>query len=245
MPDRDPHPTPQTSGVKPAGRGRPKSMEKRNRLIDCGRALFLARGFEATSMTDVATEAGLARQTIYSHFESKEALFRAVIDDTRRRVVRRVENDAGSLAEAVTMPDTRAGLERFAHQYIAIVTDPELIALRRLAVAQSPHAPALRALWSDDGPSEMYRGIAAYLSRRADLRIDDPDTAAEQLLALIGHRPIIDSLFDHHSNTARPDSITSAIDLFLRAYQTPAPRRRTGARRARTLDAHQPAGDPR
>ena len=53
--------------------------EKPERILKAAGELFGRYGFRRTSMDLVATEAGVAKPTIYSHFADKEALFRAVI----------------------------------------------------------------------------------------------------------------------------------------------------------------------
>ena len=52
----------------------------RARIREAADDLFLERGYPATSMDDVATEAGVARQTVFSAFGSKAGLLRDVID---------------------------------------------------------------------------------------------------------------------------------------------------------------------
>ena len=48
-------------------------------LIEAGASAFLARGFERTSMEDVAQAAGVSRLIVYRNFESKEDLYRQIL----------------------------------------------------------------------------------------------------------------------------------------------------------------------
>ena len=52
---------------------------RRAQLIEVAAGAFLERGFEATSMEDVAQAAGVSRLIVYRIFESKENLYRAVL----------------------------------------------------------------------------------------------------------------------------------------------------------------------
>jgi len=53
---------------------------RRAQLVGAAAAAFLAGGFDGTSMETVAERAGVTRLIVYRHFESKQALYRAVLD---------------------------------------------------------------------------------------------------------------------------------------------------------------------
>jgi AcrR family transcriptional regulator len=57
-----------------------RAAETRAALLDAGRRLFLTKGWLGTGMRDVAAEAGVATETLYTYFSSKRALFQAVVD---------------------------------------------------------------------------------------------------------------------------------------------------------------------
>ena len=59
---------------------RSKSEEKRQQILSAASDLFLTRSFEGASMDQVAVAAGVSKQTVYSHFGSKEELFSAIIE---------------------------------------------------------------------------------------------------------------------------------------------------------------------
>lgn len=60
--------------------------ERRAQLIRAGAAAFARRGFDATSLEDVAREAGVTRAIIYRHFTSKTDLYQAALDATQERL---------------------------------------------------------------------------------------------------------------------------------------------------------------
>lgn len=51
----------------------------RNRLVECAQELFARKGFEATTMNDIAVASGKGRRTLYTYFKNKEELYEAVI----------------------------------------------------------------------------------------------------------------------------------------------------------------------
>src|SRR5690554_1573732 len=65
--------------VQNAGPGRPKDPAKREAILQAAQQLFLRSGYEGTSMDAIATEAGVSKLTVYSHFTDKETLYAAAI----------------------------------------------------------------------------------------------------------------------------------------------------------------------
>src|SRR5262249_24397973 len=52
--------------------------DKRRQIIDGARTVFLAQGFDAASMGEIARKAGVSKGTLYVYFDSKESLFEAI-----------------------------------------------------------------------------------------------------------------------------------------------------------------------
>lgn len=51
-----------------------KRINTRNKILECARKVFMNKGLYETSMSDIATEVGVARRTLYRHFETKESI---------------------------------------------------------------------------------------------------------------------------------------------------------------------------
>ena len=64
--------------------GRPRvrmtGRERREQLLDVGRALFAEKGFDATSTEEIAARAGVSKPVVYEHFGGKEGLYAVVVD---------------------------------------------------------------------------------------------------------------------------------------------------------------------
>ena len=54
--------------------------ERREQLLDVGRALFAEKGFDATSTEEIANRAGVSKPIVYEHFGGKEGLYAVVVD---------------------------------------------------------------------------------------------------------------------------------------------------------------------
>lgn len=67
------------SGVGPAGSPPPIPLDRRSAILGQARALFLARGYAAISMQQIADSTGINKATLYHHFRDKDDLFLAVL----------------------------------------------------------------------------------------------------------------------------------------------------------------------
>ena len=54
--------------------------ERREQLLDVGRSLFAEKGFDATSIEEIAARAGVSKPVVYEHFGGKEGLYAVVVD---------------------------------------------------------------------------------------------------------------------------------------------------------------------
>ena len=75
--------------------------ERREQLLDIGRRLFAERGFEGTSIEEIAAKAGVSKPVVYEHFGGKEGLYAVVVD---REVDRLLGMATGLLDGDHTMP---------------------------------------------------------------------------------------------------------------------------------------------
>jgi AcrR family transcriptional regulator len=64
--------------------------ERREQLLDIGRTLFAARGFDGTSVEEIADKAGVSKPVVYEHFGGKEGLYAVVVDREVRRLLDRI-----------------------------------------------------------------------------------------------------------------------------------------------------------
>lgn len=65
-------------------------VSKKEQILDISLALFLEKGFDETSISDILKELNIARGTLYYHFESKEAIMDAIIERFGNLVVDKV-----------------------------------------------------------------------------------------------------------------------------------------------------------
>src|SRR5919198_1910383 len=92
------------------------ASERRNQLVDVGRALFARNGYEATSMEEIADRARVSKPVVYDHFGGKEGLYAVVVDREMDYIVRRI-------TEAIASGSPRERLERATLAFLSYVRD--------------------------------------------------------------------------------------------------------------------------
>src|SRR4051794_25035940 len=105
--------------------------ERREQLLDVGRALFAEKGFEATSIEEIASRARVSKPVVYEHFGGKEGLYAVVVDREMRTLL-------DSVTSALTGDKPRALVEQAALAlltYIEEQTDGFRILVRDSPVA--------------------------------------------------------------------------------------------------------------
>ncbi|GAA1917422.1 TetR/AcrR family transcriptional regulator [Streptantibioticus ferralitis] len=122
-----------TASARRGRRVRMTGKERREQLLDIGRALFAERGFEGTSVEEIAHQAGVSKPVVYEHFGGKEGLYAVVVDREMRVLLDMVTS-------ALTGGHPRELLEQAAFallDYIEQSTDGFRILVRDSPVAQS------------------------------------------------------------------------------------------------------------
>ena len=73
------------------GRPRLPAVRRRRQLLDVALEVFAQQGFHGTSMTEVATAAGVTKPVLYQHFGSKRDLYLQLLDDVGQRLLEEVQ----------------------------------------------------------------------------------------------------------------------------------------------------------
>ena len=208
----------------------PRTRRRAGRLASAGTireaaaSLFLERGYGGTSMDDIATTAQVSKQTIYTHFPNKEALFADLVLGNADRVDEFVETVTGALAHPA---DVAAALRQVARHYLGVVTRPDVLRLRRLVIGESGRFPELARTYYDRVPGRMIATFAELFGRLAAegrLHIEDSTVAAQHFAWLVVGMPLDRGMF-YPAADMRVDvdqMADAGVTAFLAAYATPA-----------------------
>ncbi len=148
--------------------GRPPSSragEVDTRILDAATALFLERGFEGTSCEQVADLARAGKASLYARFSSKETLFVAVV----RRSVER------TLARTDPVPPELVLRDRLVAVGVSIIEQslrPDVVALIRVVIAESPRFPEIACHANNIGYEAGVRRVAEVIAARSPNSVD-------------------------------------------------------------------------
>lgn len=200
----------------------PAASLRRQRVHDAVRELMAEQGFRI-SMDAVAARAGCSKQTLYSHFGSKQELLRSVMQEHLDMATARLDGKAAG---------PRAALLGFAMEHLQRLSDPSVVATCQLLSAEAAQFPEEARVLYRDGCETLQQRLAEWLymaMQRGQLRHDDPHYAAELLLGMIVGLDFERQRFavPHRDSEGRRRHWAGfAVDAFLRAFSvdaSPAP----------------------
>jgi TetR/AcrR family transcriptional regulator, mexJK operon transcriptional repressor len=202
--------------------GRPRDPAKLEAILDAAYELFLERGIAATTMDTVAERASVSKMTVYANFRDKPALLAAVFEH-RVKTMRVPDLPVGS-----DLTLALARLVEFGELIVSACTQPNVVRMALLMAEAAEEHPRLAATYYTAGRGKMVKRIAVFLKSLTDrglLSIEDPDLAAEQLMASwSGMCELRQSL--GIAGPPSPDEVTKrvryATDTMMRAWSTDA-----------------------
>ncbi|MGC9501360.1 TetR/AcrR family transcriptional regulator [Streptomyces sp. WG7] len=199
-----------------------RSARKRQAIMEAATEAFMAKGYSGTSMDDIAKMAAVSKQTVYKHFSDKEKLFADIVLATTDRIDGMVDLVADIPADADAL---EANLTRLARQFLAALTRPQVLQLRRLVIANADAFPDLGARWYEQGFERVLATLAATFQRLTGqglLRCDEPLLAANHFSGLLLWIPVNKAMFHgslQHTEADLDHCATAGVRAFLAAYR--------------------------
>ena len=131
---------------------------RERRILDAALKVFSETGYSGATMDAVAIQAGLSKPTLYQYFESKEALFSAMLLGERDLMLEFFQHPSGD--------GMVADLLGFAWDYADTVLRPDLLSLARLIIGEVHRFPEIGHAYQESGPDRLLRGIMEHLEGR-------------------------------------------------------------------------------
>lgn len=164
-------------------------MERGNtkkEIIEAALELFSVQGFEATSISQIASVVGIRKASLYSHFENKQA----ILDELVKKVLEQyaahsifAKTDWGKDSDNLPMtPDDSVQMIKGQIRYI--LHDPHISKARKMLVIEQFQNPELAKLQTKQNYSdvlEYFTGLIRCLIQKGVLAEDDPEIMAAQL----------------------------------------------------------------
>jgi len=201
-----------------------RSARKHREIMQAATAVFVAKGYDGTSMEEIATKAGVSKQTVYKHFADKERLFAEIVLATTDQVDQVVGLVTTSLGDT---RDLESDLGRLARGFITALMKADVLQLRRLVIANADRMPKLGRSWYENGFERVLATLASCFQRLADqdlLHFEDPLLAANHFVGMLLWIPINEAMFtgnDKPRGQAELDRLADAgARAFLAAYRS-------------------------
>jgi len=201
-----------------------KAAPRRGRLASGGVikeaaiTLFLRRGYVGTSMDEIAAEAGVSKQTVYTHFADKEQLFSELIRGNTEVAEQFVQSLLPALGNTA---DLEGELRTLCRRYLAAVMQPQVMQLRRLIVGEAGRFPDLACDYYQRVPEAVVSALGARLQEIAAsglLKLDDPVVAARHLAWLVLGIPLDRAMFCRDESRYSPEELDALADAGARAF---------------------------
>lgn len=101
-----------------SSRVRMTGKERREQLLDVGRAVFAERGFDGASIEEIASRAGITKPVVYEHFGGKEGLYAVIVDREVQRLLARFD-------DALSQETPRSKIEAAAETFLAYIEEEQ------------------------------------------------------------------------------------------------------------------------
>jgi AcrR family transcriptional regulator len=194
-----------------------RAAARRQAIIEAAMDEFIARGFAATRLDDVARRAGVAKGTIYLHFKDKESMFEELI---RTAIVPLIGRLASPPPPGASV---RSALEGFARTFIEEVATTRRGDIVRLIIAEGPRFPAIADFYYREVISRGLAGMRALIELAVrNGEISQPElvrfpqiVVAPAIVAVIWK-----SLFERHSPLDAIDMFRIHLDLIFGERRT-------------------------
>jgi TetR/AcrR family transcriptional regulator, mexJK operon transcriptional repressor len=206
-----------------------RSDRKHREILQAATVVFVTKGYDGTSMDEIAARAGVSKQTIYKHFSDKDNLFTEIILATTQRVDRVVRLIAGTISNT---RDLTRDLRMLGRNFLEVLMDAELLQIRRLVIANADRMPKLGSKWYEQGFERVLATLASCFRTLADrklLQVDDSLLAANHFVGMLLWIPVNEAMFTGNNRPRSRSELDRLADAAVRAFLAAyAPKREPG-----------------
>jgi AcrR family transcriptional regulator len=206
-----------TPAPKPPSNRAERAAERRQAIIEAALDEFIARGFTATRLDDVARRAGVAKGTIYLHFKDKESMFEELIRTALVPLIGRLH------APPPVGGSVRDAIEGFAENFIREVASTKRGDIVRLIVAEGSRFPAIADFYYREVVSRGLAGMRALIElgiARGEIHQKNLARFPQILVAPALIAVIWQSLFSKHAPLDGTEMFRVHLDLIFGERRT-------------------------
>ena len=209
-----------TKAIEPVVRSKSQIRTERliDRLLEAANQFFMEKGFEATSMGEIAKHAHASKETFYRHFPTKEELFQAAL----LRRAEQIATEFGSVLLSQAPPEI--ALAKFGQVVLERLLTPEAMSFRRVMMMESVRFPELHKSLHARGPARVNTALAHYLEDQVSkgrLRQMNSTIAARQFFDLVAAEMTMEASvpsMPKPTTSEMRQRVNEALDCFLHGY---------------------------
>ena len=161
------------------------AKDTKERILDAALEMFSQNGYAGTNIRELSASLGLVKSGVYKHYESKEAIWNALLD----KMIAYYEEHFGSAEHLPRVPDTLEELVRMTMQMVNItVLDERIVMTRKLLSIEQFRDERARDLATKHfltGLTDMFTRLFRGMMDKGLLRKDDPKMLAFAYIAPI------------------------------------------------------------
>ncbi|MEM8604495.1 MAG: TetR/AcrR family transcriptional regulator [Cyanobacteria bacterium P01_H01_bin.121] len=192
------------------------SPERTDQILKGAMQRFLEQGYANTSVDDIAKASKVARATIYNHFESKEALFVALLQRLAGEKFKTI------LELKVATGSPRVVLTQLVHRFLTLATEsPDLQAFMRVIIAESNRFPELANTYITNIAKPGITALTDYFAQQPQLQVPDPEATARLLIgSMVYHVVLQEVLGAKGVMPFDPERlVTTVVDLIVSQFE--------------------------
>lgn len=190
-----------------------RAAARPDEILDAALNVFVAAGFDAARMDDIAAQAGISKAGVYLYFDRKQALLRALIT----REVAPIAAQIAGLAEA-GKADPEGALRAMAAAAMSRLNDPRLFAVPRLMISVSNRFPDIAAQYRTEvveRAASALAGLVAAGTARGVFRPVDPHLAVRAIIGPVMFAALWRHVLDGADPVLTQTTLEGQLDLLL------------------------------
>jgi AcrR family transcriptional regulator len=186
---------------------------KRRQILEGARRVFLANGFDAASMNEIARAAGVSKGTLYVYFKNKEELFEAIVEAQIRQqgqAIFNLDRDA----------DLKAELTRLGRSFSQFMLRPGGVSELRTVMAIADRMPELGSKFYLAGPAFGTDRLRQYLEDKVAQGVLEPhdcEVSAAQFIDSCMATTFKPMIFNH-AGPPTEERVAHVVDMAVHAF---------------------------
>ncbi|XKM14573.1 TetR/AcrR family transcriptional regulator [Orbaceae bacterium ac157xtp] len=189
--------------------------QRKELLLKVATQVFLEKGYEATSLDDIISQAGGSKRSIYTEFGGKEELFHTIVTHLTTQVL-------APMRQAISQStDLRKGLYTFANDILSSLFTPTVLDLSRLALTDGVRFPKFAKIYFSSGPgcaADSLKELLDAAQKRGEIKCKDTLLSANQFIGMLRDNLYLQVLLKLRPSPKEQEIkilAQNAVDIFL------------------------------